>query len=73
MQLTFPKFYLIRWNGDKTVQVPGSLPLFLKLIFIGVLLIYNVLVSAVQQRIGYMYTHIHTFLDSIPIKVITEY
>ena len=46
--------------------------IYLKNFFIGVQLIYNiVLVSSVQQSESVI--HICTFLDSFPVWVITEY
>ena len=47
---------------------------FLKLIFIGVSLIYNVVfVSAVRGSESVIHMNISTFLDSFPIKIIKEY
>ena len=48
---------------------------FFRLIFIGVQLIYSVvLVSAVQQIESVItYTYMHSFSDSFPIEVITEH
>ena len=61
--------------GTQKVPINNSdYYLFFKLVFIGVQLIYNVvLVSAVQQWISCIYTCIHSFLESFSIQVITGY